>query len=79
VPDLTPDLGSYNRYMQADLQQVLAEAGLAVIDSKTLFCGTRPACSPLEGAEMLMLDESHMAPAGAAAFGAALLAIRPIQ
>jgi len=79
VPDLTPDLGSYNRYMQADLQQVLTEAGLAVIDSKTLFCGTRPACSPLEGAEMLMLDESHMAPAGAAAFGAALLAIRPIQ
>ena len=78
VPDLTPDLTSYNRFMQADLQQILSQAGIAVIDSKALFCGSRPDCSPLDGDIMLMLDESHLAPDGARAFGAALLAAQPL-
>lgn len=77
VPDLTPDTRSGDRFQQADLQQILTKAGIAVANSQTLLCADRPACAPLIGQEMLMNDESHLSPAGAALFGAGLLALLP--
>ncbi len=77
VPDLRPDLRTHDRFVQADLHQILSQSGIAVADSTALFCSGRPDCSPLAGDAMLMNDESHLSPAGAKLFGAGLLSLLP--
>ena len=77
VPDLRADTHSHNRFIQADIQQILTEAGMAMADSLPLFCADRPHCSPLAGEQMLMNDESHLSPEGAKLFGLGVVALLP--
>ena len=77
VPDLTADLQAHDRFVQADLRQILSHSGIRVADSKARFCAARTACSPLAAHGMLMNDESHLSSAGAGLFGAGLLALLP--